>query len=746
MNVLQVKKGETVAKRQDKVMEWYLIQEGSVVRQFSFAEIVMNRNSIIGILENEWFACDYVAAEDSTLIVIPCKNARDLHMILAEYENFRPIFLRTALEQRQQALSLYSGLEKRVSFLHREAEELYSNYKNLCSEMLLDEQTFTRMERFEALRMQHKAEDWEIKSSNSLVRNHLREYMQLMIKDDSLCVGVIMEAAAQMRRVTQGIGEMVNYLLYNRDILYADSKDDIFHLYFYLAVQLAKKKKDNAPAKQQMLRIMEGMKKLALYDAQQIKDAFMLCHEYDYDKVSMGRINVAQEDCVAHILDYAGYDSDAIVNFKQVIRAYCSMSNMMATDDESRKLRKEIARVFYDVYFKAFVRNMEELETPSPILTMFFNFGFMDVQMAGEENTNALYNLTESLGLFDSPHVFTIYRWLDCVYHGEKEPSRNDLDQDYYAYLQDMKRTGNITEEQQEVLKNDRKAKLEFEIRNMFQGGNRVTSGRVTTFCPIIMEEDLINEIEKMAVTASRLENAINQVRQLDYSAFYHDILFSDPEYGIKQEWIKKEILPDVILMPNAGTRALMWQEASGIKSDTPARFLFPMFTASNLDEQMMETVGRYRWEICRKVQGVYWNDIREKSLTSEYCDYIQFYRKNSSLSSDAKEKLKIALTRARNSYREVFVKDYQAWMKYESQGSFRLNKISRDIMLRYCPFSKEVRQNLSSNPQYQGMFQKMEAENRKKVQKLTSMYTKYEAAGGTITSDMKENLKFCQM
>ena len=84
MNVLKVKKGETLARKQDKVMEWYLIQEGSVIRQFAFAEIIMHRNAIVGILENEWFACDYVANEDTTLIVIPCKNAQDLRKILSE--------------------------------------------------------------------------------------------------------------------------------------------------------------------------------------------------------------------------------------------------------------------------------------------------------------------------------------------------------------------------------------------------------------------------------------------------------------------------------------------------------------------------------------------------------------------------------------------------------------------------------------------------------------------------------------
>ena len=86
-----------------------------------------------------------------------------------------------------------------------------------------------------------------------------------------------------------------------------------------------------------------------------------------------------------------------------------------------------------------------------------------------------------------------------------------------------------------------------------------------------------------------------------------------------------KEVLPDIILMPNAGTKAMMWQETAGVKRDTSARFMFPVFTAVDLEDMMIETMGRYRWEICRKIQGVHWNDIREKSLTAEYCDYMQF-------------------------------------------------------------------------------------------------------------------------
>lgn len=746
MKVLKVKQGEIVAKRQDKVMEWYLIQEGAVIRQFAFAEIEMKRNSIIGILENEWFACDYVAKEDTALIVIPCKNAVDLHRILSEHENFRPIFLRTAIEQRHQALCLYSSLQKKADMLHLIAETSYNDYKNTCSNLLMDEQDFTRIENFEALNMQHRAENWEISNSNSLVRSYLKEYMQLMIKDDNLCVGAIMEAAAQMRRVTQGIGEMVTYLLYNRDILYAESGDDIFHLYYRLAVELSRKDRDIVETRKQMLAISNAMERLGIYEKKQVEKSKELCDERNFETDESGRIRVSREDCVARIMEYAGYDDEAIAAYKKLLEQYRNLPDRQSSDNDVRRIRKEITARFYEIYQKAFLRSTEDLMRPSPIILMFLNFGFMDVELLGEEHTNMLYNLVDSLGLFHSDHIFTIYDWLLLIYQGKKVPSRNEFDLDYNGYLQDLKRQGEITDVQMAELKENPQAKVEFEIRNVFMSGHRLTSGRVTTFCPILSSEEFINTIEKMAVTAERIENAINKIRRLDYSVLYREVMFSDPAHGINQEWMMHEVLPDVILMPDAGTRAVMWQETVGAKTNTPARFLFPMFTAADLDELMVETMGRYRWEICRRIQGVYWNDIRERSLTSEYCDYIQFYRKNSDLSADAKEKVKTALARARNSYREVFVKDYISWMKYESAGSFRLNKVAREILVRYCPFAKDVRVNLMQNPQYQNVFRKLNAENAKKVQRLTAMYDKYEAAGGEITPELNENLKYYQM
>jgi hypothetical protein len=746
MKVWKVKQGEVIAKCGDKVMEWYLIQEGSVAQKFAFEEIVLERNSMVGILADEWFLCDYVAREDTTLIVVPCKDAYDLEKILAEHGEYRAVFLRAALEQKHKALHLYTDLQEKSALLHTFAESAYNDYKAMCQEFFVEEQPFPRMENFGPLVMTHRAESWEIAGSESLMHTYLKEYLTLMVRDESLCVGAIMEAAAQVRRVTQGIGEMENYLRYNSDILWSHSGNDLFRLFFDLAVQQSKKKKEIAKIREGMESAYHVMQQLGVFDEETLAKCRDTYQNYDFQSVSMGRLDVTKEDTVRVILEYAGYDGEQVQETKALLAAYRKLPDRQSTDSDVYQMRKKISHMFYDVYEKAFLRAAEDRGEISPILKMFFNFGFLDVELLGEETANALYNLTEHLNMFHTDNIFTIYEWLLAIYRGEKSPSQNEFDQDYNGYLLEERKNGNLNEVQVEEYKQDTRRKVQFEIHNMFRSAHRIAYGRVSTFCPVLVEDDFIQSVEKMALTAERLVQSLNIVRELDYSILYREVLFSDAAHGIQQEWIQKEVLPDMILMPCCGAKGSMWQETSGAKTDTPARMMFPMFLSADLDELMVELMGRYRWEICRRIQGVYWNDIRERSLTSEYCDYLQFYRKNNELSGEVKEKLKTVLQRSRNNYREVFVKDYQNWMKYESKGSFRLNKVARDILIRYCPFSKTVRQSLKSNPVYQNAFNKLENENMKKESRLTAMYEKYEASGGTVGPDLKENLQFTRM
>lgn len=762
MEILKIPAKEVIAKRKDTVREWYLIQEGTVIQKFDFAEVTLGKNAIIGILASDYFPCDYIAQTDVTLAVFSCSNYEDLKRILGNQEKLRSIFLKTALEQRHQMLCLYADLQLKTRQFHAFVESVYNEYKNTCGQLRLEEQAFNRMEHFEPLAMKHKAENWEINNSISLVKNYMLEYIRLMEKDDSLCIGAIMEASAQMRRVTQGIGEMETYLLYNKDILLAESENDIFHLFFDLAMRAGANQCDVEPIKKAINLMIEFITKMKFYDEKLLEYRVSEYKNYDFDGTglseftTLGFDEAGQQDYVeetreavdylAHILTYAGMNENEIEVVRKKIEAFRELPDMFSTENDAYQIRRQLIPIFYDVYLKIFMRIVKEGDEPTPIVKMFLNFGFMDAQLAGDENVNTLYDLTNHLERCNSDRVYTIFTWLKAVYNGEKEPSKNEFDLDYPAYIADQRKSGAVKPSEVADLLKNQDEKVKFEIKNMFTSGNRITYGKITTFCPILGEYDLINSIDKMLVTTEKIEEALNEIRKVDFSVFFREDIFSDPAKDINRETIMKEILPDVILMPNAGTKAMMWQETAGVKRATPGRFLFPIFTAADINEMMVETVGRFRWEICRKEQGVHWNDIREKSLTSEYCDYIQFYRKNHELSPDAKEKIKSQLTRARNNYREVFVKDYVNLMKYESKGSFRLNRISRDILVRYCPFTKDVRAELKSNPMYTSSMSRYEIENAKKMQRIVGVYEKYKKAGGVITQELRDNLLFYQM
>ena len=759
MEIIKVKTEQVIARKKEKVKQWYLIQEGSVIQKFGFSQVKLGRNAIIGILERDIFVCDYIAGEDTVLAALTCETPDDLKRIFSGNEKIRSIFLRAALEQRHQMLCLYASLYDKTQQFQRYVESIYDEYKTLSNKYRIDESTFSKMECFKPLEMQHRAESWEVNNSISLIKTYLSEYLALMEKDDSLTVAVIMEASAQMRRVTLGIGEMEYYLSYNKDVLMAESENDIFDLFFDLTINAYNKRFDTRELHEKIKSIVEFVEKMGIYNSALITRRYSEFKNYDFtigipdideetgrvEKVRK-EIDVVSEDCLVHILVYAGYKDDEIESIANKIESYRNLPDMLSTDSLAYSLRKQIAVIFYDVYYRVFIRSMKEEDSLDQILEMFLNFGFMDVNFTGEENVKALYDLTAHLDICHSEHIYTIYEWLKCIYRGEKEPSKNEFDLNYQGYLNEERKAGNIAQEDIIELLNDPEKKVEFEIRNMFTSVNRTTYGKVTTFCPILGEYDLINSIDKMLVTAERLENAMNEIRKLDYSVFYREVLFTDSARGINCEMIMTEILPDIILMPNVGTKAMMWQETAGVKTDTPARFMFPIFTAVDVDDLMLETIGRYHWEMCRKVEGIRWNDVRERSLTAEYCTYIQFYRKNNDLSTEAKEKVKSQLVRSKNNYREVFVKDYINWIKFESKGSFRLNKVARDIIVRYCPLNKKVRNDLKANPIYQNSIQRFENETAKKLQRYQGLYDKYVKAGGEITPELKENIEFYEM
>lgn len=411
--------------------------------------------------------------------------------------------------------------------------------------------------------------------------------------------------------------------------------------------------------------------------------------------------NVDLSASAEHILAYANVPADSAKSIISKIKKFAALEDQSSSDDAIRVLRKELNAAYYELYKAVFFKSLDGEKIPIEVM-MFLYFGYIDEELAGKENARILLEATAKIGLDEECRVFPFYQWLRLIYMGKKDPSVNDFSMDYTAYLRQQKKEQNITEAQEREYLRDGKRRAIYEIDNMFKSGNRMMSSRVTTFVPFFSGQYLTKPLTSTVLDFATIHKSLNIIRAVDYSLFYRETVFTAPEIGIDKEFIQVEVLPDIILMPCIGGRSAMWQEITGAKRTTPGRFLFPIIEEEELTKLMIKMCGDFRWELCKRIQGARWNDLTERSLTSDYVDYVDTYKKNRDLSPEAKERVKAAMQKCRNNYKDMFTLDYMMYIQFESAGSLRLNKPVRFILFNYCPFSAPIRQGaIATNPQY---------------------------------------------
>jgi hypothetical protein len=165
-----------------------------------------------------------------------------------------------------------------------------------------------------------------------------------------------------------------------------------------------------------------------------------------------------------------------------------------------------------------------------------------------------------------------------------------------------------------------------------------------------------------------------------------------------------------------------------------------------NLETILIRLTGEYRWEMCKRIQGIRWNDVSEPSLTSDYSDYLQSYKKSMDLSGDIKEKIKLDLLKNKNNAKEMFIFDYIIWILYESNGSPRLNKVVRAILFLYCPFAEPFRKKLRTNPLYTDVLDKYEIRLKRKVRAMDNLYQKIRGIGLEIPEEIAETRRILEL
>lgn len=459
----------------------------------------------------------------------------------------------------------------------------------------------------------------------------------------------------------------------------------------------------------------------------------------DEDELSDEEILLDLHNSLTKILTYANADEEDIAIFKDLMNQFKRLKDPSSFDDDTRKLKRTISEFFYKLYQDVFMTSMNDDSLPIYI-KMFLNFGFLDDELLSSSNKIQLFKYVQKVDdICNNSHVYTLYNWLKHIMWGEKEPSKNELDQSYSEHIKALFKTGKLGSMSEQEALEDTNMKIEFEIQNMFKSVHRMVFGHASSFLPFITDDNIFMSVDNMFISAEDIMSSINKVRSIDFSLFYRTTVYSNVESGISKEYIYTEVLPDIVLIPGIGTNGAMWQEIEGRSRNSSARFMLPILFSGQLDSVILNILGKFRWELCRRIQGVYWNTISEKSLTSEYYDYLQFYKKNRDLTESNRDKIKSALTSAHNNYGEVFARDYELWITFESKGISRLNKSSRQIIGKYCPFNAKIRDAVKNNPSFTPVIDLYDRERAVKKRRIDNLCTALQHKGIEIPREIRE-------
>lgn len=455
--------------------------------------------------------------------------------------------------------------------------------------------------------------------------------------------------------------------------------------------------------------------------------------------------NMIPSECansLVQILFYSGLPEERADLFVICLDAFRELKDKLAVDRETSNIRDAVTPVFFEVYESAARRMINEGNAPK-IIKMFLMYGYMDERLLSPEQVCALWELCDMEDKSDTYTVYNMAAWLTRIYRMEKEPSINEYGQDYLEVFRDKRRRGDLGEKDKMWWEGNRENRLNHEVSGVTRLGQRLSYGRMSGFFPVLYKEMISGDLKKAFVSKKRIETSLNRILAIDHSAFHREVVYNQPEKGIVQQLIMKKVLPDIILVPTFGIKGVMWQELVGRQSVSPGRLVLPAFCAEDLDLLMIDLVAKFRWYLSKVVSSSVRKEAASGSLYADYTNYLQFYKKNRDLSSEAKEKIKVLLDRYRNNMVEIYAGDYRTWILFESKGLMRLNKVAREILFKYCPFPRELRDKMEKQPLYNQMISQYNTICEREAKALEARYVRMNKSGGPLDSELAENLDY---
>ena len=724
--------------------------------------IVLKSGCVIGLLEHPGsnYNYEYIALEETSIINFPYVKPANISTVIEDqFANCEHI-VTAAAAMTMSSVSKFRYQKKQTDRFIATISTAYENYKNVCNIFKLEIQSFPFLEKLEEYVPDIEIPEWvdDYYDQLEIMPNEIKE--MYFSSHPSLSTATVLEAASHASMFLKMCTEINHY---NSDLLeqyFSDKNADIIDLYSNMLTSINNSNENNTL---HSVLLEEAIENIEIYISElgknplvpntmfmpsykQFEQIFISSDNNDKNNMVVSDDDSSKYQNIRNSLDiiikYSNLDDAETERLKLLFKKFRTMKNKNSSEESDRLLRQEISKSFFDIYETVMINSLEMKNIPT-ILKMFFYFGYMDENLVGLDNALLLYEMAEKLDADGRNGVYTLYDWLRSIYNGENEPSRNEFDQDYITFIKSQRQSGFMTEEMESRYINSPNEKLIFEVNNLFKISMKMCGLHPSSYCPVLSQHNILKPLNKMMLTINKVRENWDNIRNIDYSVFYRECSYHNESINLPHDRIMIEVIPDVILMPTIGQQGGLWQEISGNDRCTPARMFLPIFLNEDSFSVQTKLAGNFRWSICKRIQGARWNDITEHSLTSEYFDYLQFYRKNKDLSPDTKDKIKSQLSNNNNNFKNVFIADYISWIKYESQGTPRLNKVARNILYEFCTPSKKIRQELQNNPMYKDMINRSEIKAAKTYKNLDSKYSKLVKTKDNLPEEIQNYMLF---
>lgn len=760
-----VKKGEIIFQKGEEMKQIGIVLSGKVIMQGENVRMIRPQGSYLALnaLENQFYSATYTALEDSVVYALPLQGESTIRNIIAKNADYRAIMVSSQFRTAVELYRIKSSLNERAERLCSFAQRSYEEYKGICAAVGIPAIGVEELEELQPYEEPQGVNEERIPYYEEGAKIPLSATKMYFSYSEEMAYFQAIEIVELVTALLEDCAEVTEYIKNLMDVMCLRTRDNLF----YYVCEKAYEMNENGGIPNEVNMLLNGIIDEIAFQHKELESQTQDVPEFDVELLKsrmeglisgivpaveeksqeereedINRAVASLRNSMEQILKFAAFgdaDSETLrTNVEYLVKA----PDRMSVEDDVKRAKKTITPLVFKLYLFCYRKIKEGLIHPPKAVELFMNYGMLDERFLEEEHLRFLCSIEQDVN--EGPcKVVTMMEWLDMIYEGRREPSKSEFDEDYAENLRTRKKQGEITEKEQKVLLNDMDKRVEYEIMNMQMSNSRTLYGQPSSYMPILYKEAIFGYLDKMLVTRKKINESVKRLVKIDYSVFYREVIYSNTELKIINETVMKNVYPDVILLPLFGTNAAMWQEIGGRNKGTPGRFCFPIMTSSNIDDLMVKMFGRFRWELCRCIQGMAWNDVKVKSLTSEYMDYIQFYRKNRDLSDEARDKVKLQIQKSRNNSRETFLIDYEAWVKNEANGSMKMNKVARELLATYCPFEKGLRMKLNAQRPYEVAQARSFRNAQKKKQELELKIKALQKVTPEIPEEITNTYKF---